>query len=111
MTITEFLLARIEEDEMRASSGWSSLRETRWDTDNYGRDFLTPSAVLAECKAKRAISELHTDRDGDCEQCSCYGWFASTDGPHDYEEFPCPTLRALAAVYADHPDYLPEWAL
>jgi hypothetical protein len=94
MTITEFLEARIEEDERHASSGWSSLRDTRWDTDDYGRDMLTPSAVLAECAAKRELVEIHTT----CDDVS-YG-DAST----------CPEIRTLAAVYKDHPDYQQEWA-
>jgi hypothetical protein len=28
---------------------------------------------------------------------------------HAEGEYPCRTLRALAAVYADHPDYRDEW--
>jgi hypothetical protein len=55
MTIMEFLEARIEDDEARSSNGWARLGDSRWETDNYGRDFLTPSAVLAECAAKRKI--------------------------------------------------------
>ena len=81
MNIVEFLEARIAEDEERAGSGWSRLGNTRWETDNYGRDHLTPFAVLAECKAKRAIMK---------------------DAFWD-------TLTALATVYADHPDYREEW--
>jgi len=29
---------------------------------------------------------------------------------HPGADWPCPTLRAFAAVYAGHPDYRPEWA-
>jgi len=91
MTITEFLEARIDEDEARASSGWVRLGDSRWETDNYGQDFLTPSAVLAECATKRAIVEtLRT----------------STLSLHGQS-----VLRALAAIYASHPDYRQEWAL
>jgi hypothetical protein len=94
MTITEFLEARIAEDEERAGSGWARLGDTRWETDNYGRNFLTPSAVLAECAAKRKLVEMHTT----CNDVS-YG-DAST----------YPEMRALAAIYADHTDYDPIWA-
>ncbi|BCW47962.1 DUF6221 family protein [Arthrobacter sp. StoSoilB13] len=58
MTITEFLEARIAEDEEHAGSGWSTLGSTRWETDNYGRNMMTPAAILAECAAKRAIIGL-----------------------------------------------------
>jgi len=96
MNIGEFLEARIAEDERQASSGWSDLRDTRWERDNYGRNFLTPSAVLAECKAKRAV----------------IGWW--TEGLIGYVrvdgELTNPLLP-LAAVYKDHPDYQQEWAL
>ena len=43
-----------------------------------------PARVLAECDAKRRIVERRNHLDG-------------------------PTLRALAAVYADHPDWREEW--
>lgn len=104
MGIIEFLEARIDEDEARAGSGWTSLRDARWETDNYGRNFLTPSAVLAECAAKRAIVGLHE-----------YEWMGPDDAAGkgcalDYEAWPCSTVRHLATVYKDHPDYQQEWA-
>ena len=115
MTIAEFLEARIAEDEARASSGWARLGDSRWETTEYGQDFLTPSAVLAECAAKRAIIAEHggsevasLDREtwGQpftvCRVCAV--------GVRQIVS-PCPTLKALAAVYASHPDYREEWAL
>jgi len=114
MTITEFLEARIAEDEAHAGSGWSTLRDTRWETDNYGRNFLTPSAVLAEFKAKRAILEEHgpiEDRnwmDGDAHD---YLWCGSCGSLDDSPvPFPCATVKAIASIYAIHPDYQQEWA-
>ena len=86
MTITEFLEARIEEDESRAGNGWSTLGDTRWETDNYGRNFLTPSAVLAELKAKRGILDAYTG------------------SPATFQ-----ILTHMASVYKDHPDYQKEW--
>jgi len=117
MTITEFLLARIAEDEAALE------RRGAFPHSTHGLDAAGAynprcpdclglpgkARVLAECKAKRAIIGLHADREGDCEQCSCYGYFAVTDGFHDHEEFPCPTLCATATVYADHQDYDPAW--
>ena len=111
MTITEFLEARITEDEARASSGWARLRDSRWETTNEGQDFLTPSAVLAECAAKRAIVELHGNINADfqddaaiCQTCHDHHYHAPAD-------WPCPTIRAIASVYVDHADYRQEWEL
>lgn len=114
MNITEFLEARITEDEARAGSGWSTLGDTRWERDNYGRTMLTPSAVLAECAAKRAIIAEH-GRDDDssayyCETCAVWWKCELGEGPPPVA-WPCPTLRALAAIYADHPDYQEAWAV
>lgn len=68
-----------------------------------------PAHVLAEVAAKRAIIQLHpyrhsiSDPDGLeiddelCDRCDV--------------DWPCPTLRAVVAIHADHPDFKPEWAL
>jgi hypothetical protein len=49
--------------------------------------------VLAECAAKRRIVEMHEAAVNHDEMC---GW-------------PCETLLALAAVYADNPEFLESW--
>jgi hypothetical protein len=100
MNITEFLEARIAEDEAEAGSGWSTLGDTRWERDNYGRTMLTPSAVLAECAAKRAII-------AECRP----GTLDDLDSGEDDQPAPMWVARALAAVYKDRPDYQQEWAL
>jgi hypothetical protein len=92
VTIVEFLEARIAEDEARASSGWARLGDTRWETTNEGQDFLTPSAVLAECAAKRAIIEAF---DSECPDLDPYVGVS--------------VISMLAAVYKAHPDYQKEW--
>jgi len=86
-TIAEFLEARISEDEARASSGWARLGDSRWETTECGQDFLTPTAVLAECAAKRVIIEVAESEPGSLS-------------------YLCP----LAAIYKDHADYREEWA-
>ncbi|WP_407681031.1 DUF6221 family protein [Pseudarthrobacter chlorophenolicus] len=57
--------------------------------------------MAAECAAKRQILAVHTTPTYTVDDpafpiepaaCSC-------------GRLPCPTLRALAAIYADHPDY------
>jgi hypothetical protein len=44
------------------------------------------------------------------ETCSvCTGEYGHGDVECDEEAWPCPTLRALASVYAEHPVYRQEW--
>jgi hypothetical protein len=66
--------------------------------------------VLREVAAKRAILALHQECPewrGTCETClSDRREYAELWCPDDW---PCATLRALAAVYSDHPDYDSEW--
>jgi len=115
MTLTEFLLARIAEDEafartaMGDGDGWWASWNRPWD-DGQHRDLAVdgvrlatlptsidehvcrhdPARVLAECAAKRKI----------IAECR------STKTPVGYSYL---TLTYLALPYADHPDYLPEW--
>ena len=113
MTITEFLLARISEDEATASllskgdAGHSPGTEvytgTEWVTTP-----LTTDRLLAECKAKRAIIEraieIHDMIDGEWgggHEVSKEGWQDDNPGTE--------VVQALAAVYADHSEYRQEW--
>jgi len=128
-TITEFLEARVAEDEARASSGWARLGDSRWETTEYGQDFLTPSAVLAECAAKRAIigqvsAWRHEYNDDDMwYSCPLAVGVDETEPGSGYsgdDEAACRCrleprqlliFAPLAAVYASHPDYQEGWAL
>lgn len=119
MSITEFLEARIAEDEARAKACTSGGYDLEWRMEgtvvyplyqmtdgspNEGNwipeehaDFIVtndPSRVLAECTAKRAIIE-NIPKAGDV--------FDARGGTSEY------VLRCLATVYADHPDYRQEW--
>lgn len=97
MTLTEFLLARIEEDEGAARSvasddGWyddasAGLHHARWTT----------ARVLAECEAKRRIVERYSDN------------ASSPDFQGGYESGIEDALRALALPHAGHPDYDEAW--
>ena len=133
MTIAEFLLARIAEDESAARLA-GNIQAWRSDTHGTyltrdGKRFLTvdldaagageywnyaarhfPARVLAECAAKRAIVEKRLaiglpDRPIDGGQAWLSGAHEAVDAERGH------ILRTLAAVYADHPDYAPEWAL
>lgn len=91
LTLTEFLLARIEEDEGR----------------RFGADW-TAARVVAECGSKRAIMQIHSgSTDGDeCPGCGAWLDGRWRTGPGET----CRVLAAMAAVYAEHADYRPEWA-
>lgn len=89
MTLTEFLLARIADDEAR----WLDLGEH--DHNDYDPHPAPWPQLLAECEAKRRIVELHSPEEGQHPDfCG-----------HDLRELPCPTLHILALPYADHPDW------
>jgi hypothetical protein len=87
--LTDFLLARIAEDEavaLRARDNAGSFgvggHMVAW----------TPGRVLAECEAKRRIIER-------VSEVKWTGSYAVRDV----------VLEILALPYADHPDYRPEW--
>lgn len=102
MNITDFLLARIEEDEADARQEdedythttllptYDSQHQARWNTER----------VLAECAAKREVVEnLAMVKLEQPTLRELRGPLADV------------TLRQLAAVYRGHPDYQQEWAL
>lgn len=108
LTLPDFLLARIAEDEQahRDVLGWP---------DGVRR---LPSAhherMLRGCESKRLIIEDHREADrGYCRRCVGVDEVDIGGQFPRYErlslELPCPTLRALALPYADHPDYRDEW--
>jgi hypothetical protein len=85
LTLADFLLARIAEDEEFA------LR--------YPPTAAARPRALAECEAKRRIVEPWAY--GGQEDNWRYGVHAEA---HEY------VLRSLALPYVSHPDYRPEWA-
>lgn len=70
-----------------------------------------PGRVLREVSAKRAILAEHTNDEGQCSRCldsDGVQWAAA--GAVAYTRmWPCPTVLALAEVYATHPDYQRTW--
>jgi len=114
ITLTDFLLARIEVEETGTVRAYRDLAEALrnqrmvtvadWLTDQGAR-------VLAECEAKRRIVAWCSERD------RVYIGTLATDIPREKDFVPgalvhqtdAITLRFLALPYADHPDYRQEW--
>jgi hypothetical protein len=103
MTLTEFLLARIAEDEAIAKR--AEPHAEMFDP-MYGEQFPVdahiehwpPARMLAECEAKRRIVEWLPEDDvlGD-------GWHDGWNHGHRY------AMQLLALPYVDHPDYQQDW--
>ena len=112
MNISEFLLARITEDELAARAVIAECEESPPSVYDMAQVPMlnagAPDRVLAECAAKRRVVELHHDPyEGDDDyDPACTGMYDSGSA----ESSNCDTLRALASVYADHPDFDPNWA-
>lgn len=110
MSIVEFLRARLDEDEAIARNALGLLgMETPWhDIETLRQRGLTRAdarhvarhssrRVLREVEAKRRIvDDYRAPTLDDCQ--------TDDDTPP-----PLWVIRALAAVYADHPDYQPDW--
>lgn len=122
MNITEFLLARISEDEAAANAVDLLSSEMETISTHYLPEFADymlrwqPNSIRAECAAKRAILEMHSPADYrgiGMESPNACNICGKDTGMHDWEwdknSFPCNTIKALAAVYADHPEYDPAW--
>lgn len=122
LTLAEFLLARIAEDEAAARAGFSSQAdpENGWGYGGYGSPTaLTPhvgiiheavqaahiirwqpARVLADCKAKRQIVERFARAESErWTRGYVHGTAASLKD----------VLCDLALPYASHPDFRPEW--
>ena len=134
MTLVEFLLARIVEDEAVARSAtpgpWLALdggvrteavnddgNPTSWPVDSTETRpdrvhiaHFDPVRVLAESEVKRRILGLHTP--GEVPAGSEYmteDCWTCGDGDYNAVKHPCKTLRLLALPYVSHPEYRSEW--
>ena len=90
MTLTEFLEARIAEDEDHATDSMAAL--DRAGLASYG------ARVLAECEAKRRIVAW------------AKRWPTRPPKASDGIAAEGALLSLLALPYASHPDYLADWA-
>lgn len=133
--LSEFLLARIAEDEAAAGGAFRDINDgstpdkgKRWwnagdvvltveDNERIveqapaiGDDAVAshiarhdPARVLAECKAKRRIVEAVQY----LSRLPSHMCMPDVESAMGLER----AMQAMAAVYADHPDYRSEWAL
>lgn len=112
-TLTDFLLARIAEDEAAARQEdaeyahtsllptYDSEHQTRWNTER----------VLAECEAKRRIVEEAVDFVGemDNEEMRTNDLYAFGRIQARSRSWQDHILRALAQPYSGHPDFDESW--
>jgi hypothetical protein len=117
MELTDFLLARIAEEEEVARFAvtpdpperdewglWTTQREPGRSTPR-GSVEATPARVLAECEAKRRIVEEY--RAALLERAEAW----TVDDPRGSAGFEFEVaLQCLAVPYASHPDYQQEWS-
>jgi len=118
--LTAFITARLDEDKAALADddndqhGEVRFADMDQRTHRYMWRFADHDRVRREVAAKRAIVAEHRDTwndyaDGDgiertsheCRTCEPSG------SPDDW---PCPTIKAVAAVWSDHPDYKAEWS-
>jgi hypothetical protein len=117
VTLADFLLARIAEDEAKVeymrqeearALGTSPLFDSLQMNALGGIDiFISPDRWAAECEAKRRIAEQ-------CQEWLSYDGadWEWTDRGSDLAlaQIAAPRmLKLLALPYADHPDYRDEW--
>lgn len=99
--LVAFLTARLDEDEARTK--WKPGEVYDGDRPPEPSPFLTREREVREVEAKRAFLRSATD-----DLWGGFGCVASGS-----ESQACnvtqETLRALAAIYSDHPDYQQEW--
>lgn len=132
-----FLRARLDEDEQVARAAtagpWSTMGRRVLDptppSDRLGvgmavghaaatADFnetaahiarWDPHRVLAEAEAKRKTLELHPPQELTGFDVDGWEWTGNHCPECGGEDWPCGTVRALLAIYGDHPDFNPAW--
>lgn len=123
-----FLAARLNDDERSVTLGRAALDDLRFELkrgDPYeqrlssriedgldAQSVAWEARVLREVAAKRAILAEHPHermggRTARREDVGCT--LCGQDDGVQWHEGWCATIRALAAVYADHPEFDPAW--
>jgi len=129
--LVDFLNARLDEDEAAANAALAAYESDAGDTwwtrpelvvelglhmedesEAIHMSRWSPERVLRDVEAKRKILELHLPMGF----ASPPGWATLTSKTWCQEcspasgTWPCGTLRTLAAVHSDHPDYDKAWS-
>jgi len=119
--LDEFLLARIAEDSRMAADAAAASGRENWSVEGVSSDGergtaehiarYDPARIRAECVAKRrtvlACREARPDLTFLGARPEGMADFPLT--PRDQHQFAALTLALMALVYAEHPDYRPEW--
>lgn len=100
MTLVEFLLARIAEDEAALETarrmGVPPLpMGSRIGSGIGNHPTMSETRMAAECDAKRRVVDLY-------REAVEFFWFAERSALE-------PVIKLLARPYRDHPDYQQEW--
>jgi hypothetical protein len=107
MTITEFILARIAVQEAMSGAALRAVVELHRgqveDVEWFDAPDETGKAEV--CSSCRPAEPTEWNPPRGFAHLRPKGFVAS------YVLSPCPTLKALASVWADHPHYRPEWTL
>jgi hypothetical protein len=124
--ILSFIEVRLAEETLlarRCEDPGDDLAARRVGLADEARRVETPQAelaarfdtarVLRAIEAKREIIRSHViGHDADCPTCIDY-WHYEDEDDRDGHPVPvvgtCPTLRALASEWSDHPDFRREW--
>ena len=110
-TLTAWLLEQIAVDEALARGHARAVQMSIHIDSGGTKSSQRPVYVddkkrmLAECAAKRAIVEEHANLGDMCRKCMHQTPYLEMSA----DMHPCPTLRALASVYADRPGWREEW--
>jgi Family of unknown function (DUF6221) len=100
--LTEFLNARLTEDELLIRRYWANEVVA-----GLGAPFDL-ARFLYDCVSKRMIVALHTPS-SEADPAQPAVGLRKYICAHDRSPYPCLTLRALAIPYADHPEFREDW--
>lgn len=104
--LVAFLHARLDEEARPTNPGSPSIRYSGTD-----EAVMLPARLVVETEAKRRILRLHAST----HQCPTERtWPGNSDVRQPTSHYhamsgPCPTLRAIALAYQEHPDYRDRW--
>ncbi|MFG3173662.1 DUF6221 family protein [[Kitasatospora] papulosa] len=99
---------RLEGASVRAGDGAPVARHT-WADEGIHIAHQDPARTLREVEAKRHLLQLYETAAGRMDQAMLDADTAAYQEARTERQALRRALLANATVYADHPDYLPEW--